>query len=225
MQSLDLYAKIEPMIGFYEAYEDLYDVYEDIIKDLPVKTMLDVGCGNGNFLTRFKNLDAKGIDISPKMIKIAQKKGLNVSCKKIEDIDEKFDLITAVADVLNYLDDKSLKSFLQAVKNSLNPGGYFIFDINTLYGFSEVAEGVMIQEDQEKFLAIEAEFLDKKLITNFTLFEQNKECYKKFQWQIKQYFHEIAKIKKLSFLKQKIQKDLYLFSEEAPDKTLFVLNS
>jgi len=225
MSSLDLYAKIEPLIGFYEAYEELYDEYEKIISKIKPKTLLDVGCGNGNFLKRFDYIEAKGIDISQSMVDICQKKGLNVSCKRVEDIKEKFDVITAVADVLNYLDEEELKSFLTAVKNSLKDGGYFICDINTLYGFSDVAEGVMVSEDDNGFLSVEAEFLDGELVTDFTYFEKKQKCYKKNQWRIRQYYHDIKKIKKVFKVKLFNTKNIKLFSENKADKVLLVFKS
>ena len=225
MQSLDLYAKIEPLIGFYEAYEELYNEYEKIISKIKPKTLLDVGCGNGNFLKRFDFLDAKGIDISPKMVEISRKKGLNVSCKRIEEVYEKFDVITAVADVLNYLNEDGLKSFLEAVKNCLNDDGYFICDINTFYGFSEVADGVMVSEDEEGFLAVEAEFLDDELATDFTYFEKDDKCYKKHQWRIRQYYHEIDKIKNLLKLSLIDIRKIKLFSDEDADKTLLIFKN
>jgi len=225
LQSLDLYAKIEPLIGFYEAYEELYDEYEKIISEIKPKTLLDVGCGNGNFLKRFDFLDTKGIDISHKMVEISQKKGLNVSCKRIEEVDEKFDVITAIADVLNYLDEDELNSFLKAVKNCLNDGGYFICDINTFYGFSEVADGVMVSEDEKGFLAVEAEFLDDELVTDFTYFEKDDKCYQKHQWRIRQYYHDKALIEKLLGLKLQKAKDINLFSEEKADKSLLIFKN
>jgi len=222
MTNLDLYAKIEPLIGFYEAYEELYDVYEELLKEIEPKTLLDVGCGNGNFLKRLDYLDAKGIDISPKMVEIAKQKGLDVSCQKIEENSQKFDVITAIADVLNYLDENSLQSFLKAVKNSLNHDGYFICDVNTLYGFSEVADGVMINEDDNGFLGVEAEFLDGELVTDFTYFERKNDCHKKFQWRIRQFYHEIKTIEKLLGMKLVKTKDINLFSEDEFDKVVLV---
>jgi len=222
LQSLNLYAKIEPLIGFYEAYEELYDEYEKLIDNIAPKTLLDVGCGNGNFLKRFNHLDAKGIDISSSMVELCRKKGLDVSCKKVEDITEKFDVITAVADVLNYLDKNELKSFLKAVENSLNSGGYFIFDINTYFGFSEVADGVMVSEDDSGFLAVEAEFLDDELVTDFTYFEKEDKCHKKYQWRIRQYFHNTKDIEKLFGLKLVEKKKINLFSEDEEDKIVLM---
>ena len=203
MTNLNLYAKIEPLIGFYEAYEELYDIYEDILKEIEPKTLLDVGCGNGKFLERLNYLEAKGIDISSKMVEICQKKGLDVSCKRIEENLDKFDVITAIADVLNYLDKEELKSFLSAVKNSLNHDGYFICDINTLFGFSEVADGVMVNEDENGFLAVEAEFLDGELATDFTYFEKEKDLFQKSQWRIRQFYHDVKVLEKLTSLKIK----------------------
>ena len=46
---LDLYAKIESLIGFDAQYEKLYQIYLHLLNSLHVKTILDVGCGNGKF--------------------------------------------------------------------------------------------------------------------------------------------------------------------------------
>jgi len=43
LNSLDLYAKVEPFIGFYEEYEKLYDKYLELIEPLGVKKCLDIG--------------------------------------------------------------------------------------------------------------------------------------------------------------------------------------
>jgi len=217
-----MYAKIEPLIGFYEEYEKLYDEYEKIIKSIKFKNLLDVGCGNGSFLTRFKD-NAKGIDISPKMVEIAKQKGLKVECKNLEQIEEKFDLITAIGDVLNYLNKTELISFLQNIKRSLNENGHFICDINTLYGFEEITQGVLIKDTHDKFLAIEAEFLNNTLNTNFTLFQkQNKNCYLKENWSIKQYFYTPKQIEKILQLKLTKIKKINLFSDNLPDKIILI---
>jgi len=84
-KNLDLYAKVEPFIGFDAAYEELYQTYLEKLSDYKIKTILDVGCGNGNFLLHLQKLYlAQGIDISSKMVKIAQAKGVDASCLPLE---------------------------------------------------------------------------------------------------------------------------------------------
>ena len=81
------------------------------------------------------------------------------------------------------------------VKNVLNKGGYFIFDINSFYGFDEIAQGTISVEDKDNFAVLNSLFDGEKMETNITLFENKKECYKKEEGSIIQYFHKINKIK------------------------------
>jgi len=223
MKELNLYAKIEPMIGFYDEYEKLYGIYLKELKKLKPKTLLDVGCGNGKFLQKVDFATARGIDISEVMVNICKEKNLDVECKRIEKVKEKFDVVVSIADVLNYLDKKELESFFQAVERILNDGGYFLFDINTLYGFSEVADGVMVNEDENGFLSVSAEYFEKKLYSDFIYFEKEKNCYKKHSWQIVQYYHDEKELLKLTSLRLIKKVDINLFSDDLPDKKIFVM--
>ncbi len=226
-KELDLYAKIEPLISFYEEYQELYKIYQKEIKDLKPSKILDVGCGNGAFLQNLKGkYKAKGIDISEEMVKISKSKGLDVECIELCKVEDRFEMIVAIADVLNYMDKKDLVKFFKDVKGRLQDNGYFLFDINTLYGFSQVADGVMLNENKEGFLGVEAEFDGQKLLTNFIFFQKEKECYKRYSWNITQYYHQeddltlLANQNNLKLLKTI---DITLFSEDIPDKKIFVM--
>lgn len=219
--ALDLYANIESLIGFDEAYMELHNHYKELILALNVKTLLDVGTGSGGLLLLLKNeaLEAKGIDLSPEMVKICREKNLDVECKELAEVQEKFDIIVAAADVLNYLDKHALQRFLSDVEKRLNPQGWFLCDINTYHGFADVTQGTMVRDMDEKFLAIDAEFDDQVLITDITLFEKENGCFQKTQGRILQYFYEVDEIVGMSDLQIVKQEELCLFSEE-PDKSL-----
>jgi SAM-dependent methyltransferase len=221
--SLDLYAKIEPYIGFYDNYERLYGYYIKILKEYNVTNILDVGCGNGRMLEILgeKGYKARGIDLSSKMIEIAKAKGVDAKQQNISEVKEKHDAIIAVADVLNYMDAKSLKRFLKYIKNTLKKGGVFICDINSEYGFCDVADGTMIKEDSEIFLAIDAVYDGEILDTNITFFEKEDEMYKKYSGSILQYFHPEDTLLKLACMKLKGKDEINLFSKE-PDKIIYI---
>jgi predicted TPR repeat methyltransferase len=222
MENLDLYAKIEPMIGFYEAYENLYENYLQLLEKFDVKTLLDVGCGNGKLLEKLsKRYQARGIDLSAKMVEIARAKGLDASQTRLEELTDSFDALLAVADVLNYMPEKMLQPFLEAVDARLESGGIFLCDINTLHGFEEVAAGSMSVDEADRFLAIDAEFEERILRTDITLFEQEGTCYKKEQATIFQYYHTIDTVESLSPLKLIGLRDINLFSMES-DKTILI---
>jgi len=140
-------------------------------------------------LLKDKNYKAKGIDRSKEMVKIALSHGVDAQNIELCDIEKKFDCVTAIGDVLNYMTKEELHEFFSEVKNTLGGNRYFIADINTLSGFEEVADGLLLKEIKNQFLAIEADFEHGKLTTNITLFEKEKENYKKYSNTIFQYYH------------------------------------
>ncbi len=222
MNNLDLYAKIEPMIGFYEAYEMLYKNYLHLLKQYHVKTILDVGCGNGKFLKHLEKIyQAEGIDLSLEMVKIAKKLGVNAKQCYLHEVEDKYDAIVAVGDVLNYMEEGALKKFLHDISARLNQNAIFVCDINTLHGFEDIAAGSMNVDEEDKFLAIDASFDENILETNFTLFSKQNNCYKKDQATIFQYYHEIERVKSLTTMKLIEIKDISLFSDKS-DKTILV---
>ncbi|MEA1914649.1 MAG: class I SAM-dependent methyltransferase, partial [Campylobacterota bacterium] len=64
--SLDLYAKIEPYLDFSQEVHALHKVFLEHIMTKELDNILDVGCGQGNFLLNLKlnNLHYLGIDLS-----------------------------------------------------------------------------------------------------------------------------------------------------------------
>ena len=225
MNPLDLYSKIEPLIGFYEQYESLYTIYLDLLKKLNVKSVLDVGCGNGKFLKHLQigSFEAQGIDRSVAMVEKAIKEGVSASTRELSDFDENsVDSVVAIADVVNYIAPKELELFFEAVARVIKSKGYFVFDVNTLYGFEEVADGVMHKESDEMFLCVEATYHQKELLTKITLFEKENDHYHKSTGQITQYFHAMAVLKKQPEFKFVQAVDVTLFGDK-PDKTVIIL--
>jgi cyclopropane fatty-acyl-phospholipid synthase-like methyltransferase len=223
MTNLDLYAKAEHLLGIEEATEALYDLYRSELDEKDVKTLLDVGCGRGGFMQRMKSdgVTCKGVDLSSVMVDECLEAGLDAECVDVADVDGKYDAIVSIFDVLNFMDKDALVKFLDAVASKLNDDGIFIADINTRYGFSDVAEGSMSKESDREFLSVDAEFHNDELNTQFTLFEKQEDgSYKKYQDTIIQHFHKIKTFQKLSGLKLIEKQTFSLYDTE--DKTLLI---
>ena len=223
MTNLDLYAKAEHLLGIEEATEALYDLYRSELDDKDVKTLLDVGCGRGGFMTRMisDGVKCKGVDLSSVMVEECRAEGLDAECIDVADVDGTYDAIVSIFDVLNFMDRDALIKFLDAIADRLNNDGIFIADINTRYGFSDVAEGSMSKDSEDEFLSVDAEFANDELHTQFTLFEKNEDgCYKKYQDTIIQHFHKIKIFQKLSALKLVDKQTFSLYDTE--DKTLLI---
>ena len=225
--SLDLYAKVEDLLGVKEAAPSLYAHYLLFLNSTDFETLLDVGCGSGDFLVQMqKALDipqVKGIDLSPLMVSKTAKLGLDAECIALCDLEGKYDVITAVFDMLNYLTKEELKTFLVCVKEHLNEGGVFLCDINTLYGFENVAVGSFIVDDEERFLTVDSDFEENEYSAEFTLFEKENDRYIKSQETIKQYYHSVEELVKYSGLKLLADDDVSLYDFDEADKCFIVL--
>lgn len=225
--SLDLYAKVEDLLGVKEAAPSLYAHYLLFLNSIDFDSLLDVGCGSGDFLRQIQGaLDipqVKGIDLSPLMVSKTLEQGYDAECIDLCDLNGRYDVLTAVFDMLNYLDKEQLAHFLGCVKEHLNDGGYFLCDINTLYGFENVAVGAYIVDDEERFLTVDSDFEEGEYSAEFTLFEKEGSCFQKSQETIKQYHHAIDNIVMLSGLELVQSDDVNLYDFDEADKLFLVL--
>lgn len=225
--SLDLYAKVEDLLGVKEVAPRLYAHYLLFLNTIDFETLLDVGCGSGDFLLQMqKALDipqVKGIDLSPLMVLKTRAYDIDAECTDLCDIEGNYDVITAVFDMLNYLNLNQLQTFLLCVNKHLNKGGVFLCDINTLYGFENVAVGSYIVDDKERFLTVDSDFVEGEYISEFTLFEKEGKQYSKSQETIRQYYHTVEDIVKYSGLELLASDDVNLYELEKADKCFVVL--
>ena len=225
--SLDLYAKVEDLLGVKEVAPRLYAHYLLFLNTIDFDTLLDVGCGSGDFLIQMQQaLDipqVKGIDLSPIMVSKTVEMGLDAECIELCELNGKYDVITSVFDMLNYLTPQALRRFFICVKEHLNEGGIFLCDINTLYGFENVAVGSFIVDDEERFLTVDSDYEEGEYISEFTLFEKESECFKKSQETIQQYYHTVDDLLEYSGLELLVSDEVNLYELEEADKTFVVL--
>ena len=219
--ALDLYAKVEDLLGVNEVTPILNAYYHETLEQMEFKTLLDVGCGSGSFLSELAqkqpHVQTLGIDLSSVMVEMTKAKGLPAQCIDLCKLEGKFDVITAIFDMVNYLDKKSLKRFLGCIEEHLEEGGHFIFDINTLFAFKVVAAGSFIKDGGERFVTIDSDYLEEEgeYYMDFTLFEKKGECFKKTQDSIIQYYHKVNEIEKLTKLKLVSKEAISIYSNEA----------
>ncbi len=159
--------------------------------------MLDIACGEGSFAVGMakKGYTVTGVDRSPQMIALAQERaqdaGVDVDFR-VEDMrtlpfEGEFDLITCFFDSLNYLlTVQGLHNAFQSAFKALQPGGFYIFDMNTIYGLAVdwMRERSYIQNETEDFIEIHQQDFDyENLIAamTVTVFQKQGELWERFE--------------------------------------------
>jgi len=140
-------------LGFpleYSALHEYYDLLsqsksqvtnrtiETILKKHSIKTILDFTCGTGSqvFWLIKKGFKVTGVDISPALLAIAQKKAEKeqVDIRLIEgDMRstkvETFDAVITIFNAIGHLTKSDFVRALHNIRNNLKEGGLYIFDI------------------------------------------------------------------------------------------------
>ena len=194
---------MEAYTGFAQVYDTFmdnvpYDEWGEYLVSLLKKygvedgLVLDIGCGTGA-MTRYLDAhgyDMTGIDVSEEMLTIAKEKSSPDILYLLQDMRE-FELYgtmraaVSICDSMNYiLEEDDLLQVFSLVNNYLDPGGIFIFDLNTVYKYQEILGEQTIAEDREECSFIWDNFYDEEEMINeydLTLFIKEGELFRKFE--------------------------------------------
>lgn len=224
---LEIYAKVEDLLGVREVAPKLYRYYYDNLENLHFNSLLDIGCGSGTFLKslelQFPEKRFCGIDKSRVMVERAQCFGLDVSTKNLHELSEEFDIATAIFDMVNYLKQDELENLFRDLRQTLLDGGYFLFDINSEFGLSELAVGSFSAEDSNRFIAIESYYDEGIYESHFTLFEREESLYKRSYGAIKQYLYQKEFFESIDGWEIKEILPIDLYGMGAYDKELYIM--
>lgn len=177
MSEFEEYAEYEEYEE-YQAYQSFAQVYDLFMNDVPYPEwcayltgllrengiagglVLELGCGTGNMteLLAQAGYDMIGVDNSGEMLEIALEKRAE-SGKDIlyllQDM-RGFELygtvraVVSVCDSINYiLEEEELLQVFRLVNNYLDPGGCFIFDLNTIYKYEQIREATIAENREE----------------------------------------------------------------------------
>lgn len=208
----------------YTGFAQVYDLFMDnvpyvqwseylisLLKSYGVEDglVLDLGCGTGK-MTRLLSdagYDMIGVDSSEEMLEIATEAEQEEILYLCQDMRE-FELygtvaaVVSVCDSMNYiLEEEELLTVFRLVNNYLDPGGVFIFDLNTLYKYRELLGEQTICENREDASFIWENFYDEEEQINeydLTLFVQEESgLYQKFEETHFQRGYELLTIRRL----------------------------
>ncbi|MCI8632837.1 MAG: class I SAM-dependent methyltransferase [Lachnospiraceae bacterium] len=176
-----------------------YTVWADYIEQiwkahkLVPELVLDLACGTGSLTLELakRGYDMIGADISPEMLEIAQGKARDEHqdiLYLMQDMREfelygTVDSILCTCDSINYiLDEEELLQTFELVENYLDPGGLFVFDINTAYKYEQLLGDQTFADTTETAAFIWQNYYDSKERLNeyqVTFFYQQGELYQR----------------------------------------------
>ncbi len=157
----------------YESFAAVYDLFMDNVPydkwtenidfflkkyEVPSKLVCDLGCGTGQITRRLRDrgYDMTGIDLSPEMLGVAMEgdsDGILYLCQDMREFElyGTMGAIISACDSINYLESTDdLYMVLSLMKNFLDVGGLFIFDVNTRYKYETVLADNTFAESREE---------------------------------------------------------------------------
>lgn len=211
----------------YGSFAQVYDLFMDnvpyeewrdyIVNELKKRhiedgLILDLGCGTGR-MTRLladEGYDMIGVDMSEDMLMIAR----DASAERedhtlylLQDMRE-FELygtvraVVSVCDSMNYImEEEDLLTVFSLVNNYLDPGGVFLFDLNTIYKYEKLLAENTICENREEGSFIWENYYDREERVNeydLTLFiKEENNLYRKYEETHYQRAYQIETIQAL----------------------------
>lgn len=137
-----------------------------------VKSVFEIACGTGSLAIELaqRGYDVTASDISPEMLAEASAKSVNMDnrplflCQDMRDMDlyGTCDAAFCCLDGINYLSGtEDLRKTFGRLKYFINPGGLFIFDINTAVKFRALNGQAFTDECEGLFCVWQTEYNEK----------------------------------------------------------------
>lgn len=174
MEAYTQFAKVYDMFMDNVPYEEWRDYLVQILsrEGITEGLVLDLGCGTGA-MTRLlarEGYDMIGVDASEEMLMRAREESAEYPgiLYLLQDMRE-FELygtvraIISVCDSMNYLmEEEDLRRVFSLADNYLDPGGVFIFDMNTFYKYKELLGEQTFCENREEGSFIWENYFDEE---------------------------------------------------------------
>ena len=169
-------------------YEATVAFYYEILQreGLNPRTCVDLACGTGSvteILVR-KGLQVMGVDMSEEMLTMASQKaeGAWFICQPLQELKlpRAVDMAVCALDSLDYItnpDDCS--EAIRRIYKALNPGGIFIFDVNTPEKLRAMDGQVFLDEDDDVYCVWRGEFDEDSNICSYgmDLFQRQEDVW------------------------------------------------
>ena len=175
-------------------YEATVAFYNEILKreGLRPRTAVDLACGTGSItaILARQGLRVTGVDMSEEMLTVAMEKVMELEtpprfvCQKLQELwlPRGVDLAVCALDSLDYVTDpEDCKEAIRRVYKALNPGGIFIFDVNTPEKLRAMDGQVFLDEDDDVYCVWRGAFDEETNICSYgmDLFQRRGEVWER----------------------------------------------
>ncbi len=140
-------------------YENWSQYFVARLREYPLVSGLDIGCGGGWFTRAFQRAGYQmtGLDASPEMLNYAQAQAAKEGVRSeylLGDIvkfhsPKKYDFATAINDCINYIPKDKLQTAFKRVAAALKKGGIFLFDISSKRKFLDKLANTVSVDDRD----------------------------------------------------------------------------
>ena len=215
MEAYSSFAQVYDMFMDNVPYEEWSRYLIGLLREYGIEDGLvaDLGCGTGK-ITRLLSdagYDMIGVDNAAEMLEIA---------REIQEDEERDDIwyllqdmrelelsgevnaMVSICDSMNYiLEEEDLKEVFLRVKEYLQTGGIFIFDMNTLHKYRDMIGETTIAENRDEGSFIwDNYFYDDEMVNEYelTLFiREEKGLFRKYEETHYQRAYELDTVKRL----------------------------
>ena len=152
-------------------YEATVQFYMEILRreNVTPRTVVDLACGTGSVTAILAKMgySVLGVDMSEEMLTEAAMKVMDIDpmprfvCQKLQQLHlpRAVDMAVCALDSLDYITDPDdCKEAIRRVYKALNPGGIFIFDVNTPEKLQAMDGQVFLDEDDDVYCVWRGEF-------------------------------------------------------------------
>ncbi len=161
-------------------YKAIVAFYHEILQKegLHPKTAVDLACGTGSVALILAQMGYRvtGVDLSEEMLTVAQQRACELDnmpmfvCQALQEmrLPRGVDMALCALDGLDYiLDPADCKEAIRRVYKALNPGGIFIFDVNTPEKLRAMDGQVFLDEDDDVYCVWRGEFDEETNICSY----------------------------------------------------------
>lgn len=196
-------------------YAATVEFYNAILEKegLHPRTAVDLACGTGSVtaLLAEKGLQVIGVDMSEEMLTQAQQKAMELENPPMflrQSLQELYlprgvDLAVCALDSLDYVTDpEDCREAIRRVFKVLNPGGIFIFDVNTPEKLRAMDGQVFLDEDDDVYCVWRGEFDEKTNICSYgmDLFQRRGNAWQRSFEEHREYAYSQEQL--VTYLKQ-----------------------